>query len=80
MGTVGDALDNAMCESFFATLKKELIHRRSWPTKTELRTELFDYIEVFYNRRRRHSTIAGLSPARYEKIYPNHDQSEDRAA
>ena len=55
MGSRGDCFDNAVAESFFATLKKELIHRRAWPTKAELRTEVFDYIEVFYNRRRRHS-------------------------
>ena len=66
MGSRGDCFDNAVAESFFATLKKELIHRRSWPTKAELRTEVFDYIEVFYNRRRRHSTLGMLSPADYE--------------
>ena len=47
MGSKGDCFDNAVAESFFATLKKELIHRRAWPTKAELRTEVFDYIEVF---------------------------------
>jgi putative transposase len=52
MGSRGDCYDNAVAESFFATLKKELIHRRSWPLKAELRTEVFDYIEVFYNRQR----------------------------
>jgi len=57
MGSKGDCFDNAVAESFFATIKKELIHRRSWPTKAELRTEVFDYIEVFYNRERRHSTL-----------------------
>lgn len=66
MGSRGDCFDNAVAESFFATLKKELIHRRSWPTKAELRTEVFDYIEVFYNRRRRHRTLGMLSPADYE--------------
>jgi putative transposase len=80
MGSKGDCFDNAVAESFFATLKKELIHRQSWPTKAELRTEVFDYIEVFYNRQRRHSTIGGLSPVRFEKISLNHDQSKDRAA
>jgi putative transposase len=50
-------------------LKKELINRRSWPTKAELRTEVFDYIEVFYNRERRHSTLGQRSPAEYEKIH-----------
>ena len=60
------ALSNAVAESFFATLKKELIHRRAWPTKAELRTEVFDYIEVFYNRERRHSTLGQRSPVDYE--------------
>jgi putative transposase len=68
MGSKGDCFDNAVAESFFATLKKELINRRSWPAKTELRTEVFDYIEVFYNRERRHSTLGQRSPADYEKI------------
>jgi putative transposase len=80
MGSKGDCFDNAVAESFFATLKKELIHRQSWPTKAELRTEVFDYIEVFYNRQRRHSRLGGLSPVRYEMISLNHDQQEDRAA
>ncbi len=66
MGSRGDCFDNAVAESFFATIKKELIHRRTWPTKAELRTEVFDYIEVFYNRQRRHSTLGQLSPADYE--------------
>ena len=66
MGSKGDCFDNAVAESFFATLKKELIHRRAWPTKAELRTEVFDYIEVFYNRQRRHSTLGQRSPADYE--------------
>jgi putative transposase len=72
MGSRGDCFDNAVAESFFATLKKELVHRRSWPTKTELRTEVFDYIEVFYNRRRRHRTLGMLSPAQYETITHHH--------
>jgi putative transposase len=66
MGSRGDCFDNAVAESFFATLKKELIHGRTWPTKAELRTEVFEYIEVFFNRRRRHSTRGMLSPADYE--------------
>ena len=69
MGSKGDCYDNAVAESFFATLKKELINRRSWPTKTELRTEVFDYIETFYNRERRHSTLGQRSPADYEKLH-----------
>src|SRR3954470_12479744 len=62
MGSKGDCFDNAVAESFFATLKKELIHRRSWPFKAELRSEVFDYIEVFYNRQRRHSALGNRSP------------------
>jgi transposase InsO family protein len=67
MGSRGDCFDNAVAESFFATLKKEkLIHGRAWPSKPELRTEVFEYIEVFFNRQRRHSTLGMLSPADYE--------------
>jgi putative transposase len=67
MGSRGDCFDNAVLESFHASLKKDLIHRRSWPTKTEARTAVFEYIEAFYNRRRRHSTLGMLSPAAYEQ-------------
>ena len=66
MGTVGDAYDNAMAESFFATLECELIDRRSWPTKTEARMALFTYIEGWYNPRRRHSALGQISPANFE--------------
>jgi len=67
MGSVGDAYDNAMAESFFATLECELLDRRSFRTKTEARTALFTYIEGWYNPRRRHSGLGYLSPANYEK-------------
>jgi len=63
MGSRGDCWENAVAESFFATLKKELIRRQSWPTRAELRTAVFDYIEIFYNATRRHSTLGMLSPA-----------------
>jgi putative transposase len=66
MGTVGDAYDNAMAESFFATLECELIDRRSWPTKTDARMALFTYIEGWYNPRRRHSALGQMSPANFE--------------
>jgi putative transposase len=68
MGSKGDAYDNAVCESFFSTLKKELIRRRSWPTRRELQTAVFDYIETFFNTTRRHSTLGYLSPHEYERI------------
>src|SRR3954463_7540430 len=72
MGSRGDCFANAVAESFFATLKKELIHGRNWPSKAELRTEVFEYIEVFFNRRRRHSTLGFLSPEQYETITHHH--------
>lgn len=62
MGSRGDCYDNAVAESFFATLKKELVHRHTWPTRRELTTAVFDYVEGFYNPRRRHSTLGMLSP------------------
>jgi putative transposase len=62
MGTVGDALDNAVAESFFATLECELLDRYPWPTRAGLRTAIFDFIEVFYNRQRRHSTLDYATP------------------
>jgi len=68
IGGRGSAYDNAVCESFFKTLKSDLIDRRSWPEKAELRSAVFDYIECFYNRQRRHSSLGYLSPAEYEKI------------
>ena len=67
MGSRGDAYDNAVAESFFATLKKELIRRRSWPSRRELIGEVFEYIEAFYNPIRRHSTLSYLSPAQFEE-------------
>jgi putative transposase len=66
MGTIGDALDNAVAESFFATLECELLDRFDWPTRQTLRTAVFDFIEVFYNRQRRHSTLDYDTPADYE--------------
>jgi putative transposase len=67
MGSKGDAFDNAVAESFFATIKKELVHRESWPSRRELSSAVFDYIEAFYNRQRRHSTLGYLSPEEYER-------------
>jgi putative transposase len=66
MGTVGDALDNAVAESFFGTLQLELLDRQHWATRHELASAIFDYIEAFYNRTRRHSAIDMLSPIDYE--------------
>ena len=67
LGSVGDCYDNAMCESFFATLECELIDRRRWATKAEARMALFQFIEGWYNPRRRHSALSYDSPARHEQ-------------
>jgi putative transposase len=67
MGSVGDAYDNAMCESFFATLECELLARQRFKNQAEARTAVFAFIEGFYNRRRRHSAIGYLSPVDYER-------------
>jgi putative transposase len=69
MSRKGNCWDNAVAESFFATLKKELVHRRSWPNRSTLREALFEYVEVFYNRRRLHSTIGYKTPAQAESDY-----------
>jgi hypothetical protein len=73
MGTVGDAYDNAMAESFFATLECELINRRSWKSKADARTALFIWIEGWYNPRRRHSALDYLSPINFERKYVDHE-------
>ena len=62
----GDCWDNAAMGSFFASLKKERVHRRNYATRDEARADLFDYAERFYNQRRLHSTIGYMSPAAYE--------------
>lgn len=69
MSRKGNCWDNAVAESFFATLKSELIHRRRWRNALELRTALFEYIEVFYNRRRLHSSLNYKTPAAVEREY-----------
>lgn len=66
MGSVGDCYDNALAESFFATLECELLDRQRFKTRTEARLALFDYLEVFYNRERLHSRLGYLSPAAFE--------------
>jgi transposase InsO family protein len=66
VGRPGTCFDNAAAESFFATLKTELIHRASWPTRQHAKTAIFHYVEGFYNRLRRHSTLNYRSPADFE--------------
>jgi putative transposase len=66
-GSVGDCYDNALAEAFFATLECELIDRHIWVKRGEARRAIFDYIEGFYNPRRRHSALGYLSPAEFER-------------
>ena len=66
-GSVGDPYDNAMCESFFATLECELIDRRRFRSHSEARMAVFQFIEGFYNPSRRHSALGYLSPIEYER-------------
>lgn len=67
MGSVGDCFDNALCESFFATLECELIDRESFRTRVEARSMVFEYIEGWYNTHRRHSALDYSSPVEYER-------------
>jgi len=67
MGSVGDCFDNAMCESFFATLECELIDRGSFRIRAEARREVFEFIEGWYNTHRRHSALEYMSPVEYER-------------
>ena len=68
MSGQGNCYENACVESFFATLKRERVSRRRYLTRAAARADLFDYIEVFYNRQRRHSLLQYQSPAAYERI------------
>ncbi len=67
MSRTGNCWDNAVAESFFATLKAELIRKRSWSNMQQLRTQLFEYIESFYNRKRLHSTLGYRTPAEIQR-------------
>jgi putative transposase len=69
MSRKGNCWDNAVVESFFSTLKTELVHRHPWPTRAAAQAAIAEWIEVFYNRHRRHSSIGYVSPADYETIH-----------
>jgi transposase InsO family protein len=80
MGLTGICWDNAMAESFFATLKTEFYYRRVWSTKTRARREVGAWIEDRYNRRRRHSSIGNISPVTFEMQHCNHTAADQQAA
>lgn len=69
-GTVGDGLDNAMMESFWSSMQVELLNRRKWKTRVELANAIFEYIEIFHNRQRRHSALGYKTPIEYELASP----------
>ena len=72
MSRKGECLDNAVAESFFGTLKTELVDHEDYRTKQEAKQNLFEYIEVFYNRQRRHSYLGYISPVEYERRFASH--------
>jgi putative transposase len=77
MGSVGDAYDNAMAESFFATLEREVLDRRRFKSQAEARMAIFEWIEGWYNPHRRHSGLGYRSPVNYER---SHHQARARLA
>ena len=66
MGSVGDCYDNAMIESFWSRMQVELLDRQRWKTRVELANAIFEYLEIFHNRQRRHSSLGMVSPVEYE--------------
>jgi len=70
MGRVASWVDNGLMESFWSTMQRELLDRRTWTTRAELGSAIFEWIEGFYNPTRRHSALGHHSPADYEKLHP----------
>jgi putative transposase len=68
MDRAGSGYDSALAESFVATLRTEILYRNAWPTRQAARTAIFEYIEGFYNTRRRHSALGYLTPAEFEEV------------
>ncbi|OLT34941.1 hypothetical protein BJF79_32715 [Actinomadura sp. CNU-125] len=71
LGTIGDPYDNAVAEAFWARMQAELLDRQRWRTRVELANAIFEYIEGFYNRHRRHSALDYLSPIQFEATHPS---------
>jgi len=79
MGTVGDCYDNAMMESFWGTMQLELLDTKEWQTRDELANAIFEWIECWYNPKRRHSSIGMHSPATFETLHTRPDQDHSRS-
>jgi len=75
----GQCWDNAVGESWFATLKEELIHRQSWATKSQVRRAVFEFVEVFHNRQRLHSSLNYMTPVEYEQTRIRHHKAAQAA-
>ena len=71
LGTVGDPYDNAVAEAFWGRMQTELLNRQRWRTRLELANAIFEYLEIFHNRQRRHSALGMLTPVEYELRGPN---------
>ena len=67
VGSVGDSYDNAMIEAFWSRMQVELLNRHRWRTRVELANAIFDYLEIFHNRQRRHSSLGMLTPIQFEQ-------------
>ena len=74
MGSVGDCYDNAVIESFWGRMQTELLNRRRWRTRIELANAIFEYLEIFHNRQRRHSALGMRTPIEYETLHSNTNQ------
>ncbi|QZN87079.1 integrase core domain-containing protein [Cellulomonas sp. C5510] len=70
MGSIGDCYDNAVIESFWSRMQVELLDRQSWRTRLELANAIFEYLEIFHNRQRRHSALGWLTPLEFETRQP----------
>jgi putative transposase len=70
MGSVGDCFDNAVIESFWSRMQVEFLDRQRWRTRVELANAIFEYLEIFYNRQRRHSALGMLCPVEFETGHP----------
>ncbi len=80
MGSIGDCYDNGQMESFWARMQVELLNRKRWNTRLELANAMFEYLEIFHNRQRRHSALGMLSPIEFERRYADNNPARDQAS
>ena len=79
MSRKGNCWDNAVAESFFSTLKTELIHQEKFKTKKEAEVKIFDYVEIFYNKQRLHSTLNYMTPEEFETLNQKEEEKQKAA-